>query len=162
MLLLVLLLLAHLAVVRAWEQPSTVRLAALAGVTAALLLTHYWSLFLVMVVGSALLWVSRGPERRRAFRLAGAVAAGGLGFLPWLPVFFDQLAHTGTPWSPAPRPTVVAALTLEAYGGGRGLEVPPVVGVLAVLAGLGTGTRLFFARLVVGWTQAPFLRLACC
>ena len=79
LLLLVLLLLAHLAVVRAWERPSTARLAALAGITAALLFTHYWSLFLGAVVGLSLLWVSRGPERRRALRLAGAVAAGGFG-----------------------------------------------------------------------------------
>ena len=160
LLLLVLLLLAHLAVVRAWERPSTVRLAALAGVTTALLLTHYWSLFLGAVVGLALLWMGRGPERCRALRLAGAVAAGGLGFLPWLPVFFDQLAHTGTPWSPAPRPTVVAALTLEAYGGGRGSEALLVAVVLTVLVVLGIGTRRSSAGSVLGWTEERWLRLA--
>ena len=160
LLLLVLLLAGHLVVVRAWASPSTGRLAGVAAVAAALLLTHYWSLFLMAVVGVGLLLVGRRRDRERAFRLAGALAAGGVAFLPWLPVFLDQLAHTGTPWSPAPRPTVVAALTLEAYGGGRGSEALLVAVVLSVLVVLGVGTRSGASGALVGWTDRGWLRVA--
>ena len=55
LLILVLLLLGHLAVARAWDSPSLGRLAAVSAVVAALLLTHYWSFFIVAVVGVGLL-----------------------------------------------------------------------------------------------------------
>ncbi len=52
-------------------------------------------------------WSPRGP-------LAGIVGiiAGGLVFAPWLPNFFSQLAHTGTPWG---EPASFAAVS-HAYG----------------------------------------------
>lgn len=160
LLILVLLLLGHLAIVRAWNSPSVGRLAGLSAVVAALLLTHYWSFFLVAVVGVGLLESGRRGARDRAFKLAGAVAAGCVAFIPWLPVFLDQLMHTGTPWSPAPRPTVVAALTLEAYGGGRGSEALLVAVVLCVLVVLGLGTRDASGGAVIGWTDRGWLRVA--
>ena len=40
---------------------------------------------------------SRPAGRPR--RAIGSIVAGGVLFLPWLPVFLDQLAHTGTPWA---------------------------------------------------------------
>ena len=160
LLILVLLLLGHLAVVRAWDSPSLGRLAAVSAVVAALLLTHYWSFFIVAVVGIGLLGGGRRGGGERAFRLAGAVAAGCMAFIPWLPVFLDQLAHTGTPWSPAPRPTVVAALTLEAYGGGRGSEALLVAVVLSVLVVLGVGTRDSASGAVLGWTDRGWLRVS--
>jgi len=146
-LLLVLLLLGHLAVVRAWERPSAGRLAVVSVVVAALLLTHYWALFAVVVAGSSLAAAASprggrlGFDRTRSLRMLGAVAVGGLAFVPWLPVFLDQASHTGTPWSPAPRPTVVVALALESFGGGRGSEALLVVVVLSVLVTLGLATR---------------------
>ncbi len=159
LMILVLLLLGHLAVARAWDSPSLGRLAAVSTVVAALLLTHYWSFFLVAVVGVGLIEAGRRGGGDRAFRLVGAVAAGCMAFVPWLPVFLDQLAHTGTPWSPAPRPTVVAALTLEAYGGGRGSEALLVVVVLSVLVVLGVGTRSTTSGAVLGWTDLGWLRV---
>ena len=157
-LLLVLLLALHLAVVRVWERPSPGRSAGLAAVVAALLLTHYWALFAVAVLGIGAV-VSRRRDVQRGNFLVGGVATGVLCFVPWLPVFLDQLAHTGTPWSPAPRPTVVAALTLEAYGGGRGSEALLVVVVLAVLVAVGLGTRTGTDRPVLGWTDLGWLRV---
>ena len=63
-------------------------------------------------------------------------------FIFWLPVFFEQLEHTGTPWSKAPRPTVVLALTLEAFGGGKGSEALLVAVALSLLVALGIFTRI--------------------
>jgi len=146
-LILVLLLLGHLAVVRAWERPTPLRLAAVSVVVAGLLLTHYWSLFAVAVAavglaaGASPAGRRRGIDAQRVGRLLVAVGVGCLAFVPWLPVFLDQAAHTGTPWSPAPRPTVVVALALEAFGGGRGSEALLVVVALSVLVTIGLATR---------------------
>lgn len=140
-LLIVLLLLGHLAVDAAVRRPDVRRLAAVAVVVALLLYTHYWSLFLVAVLLGGLLVLTVTRRWAVAPRLLLAVAVGALAFVPWIPVFWYQLAHTGTPWSPGPRPTVVAALALEAFGGGRGSEALLVAVVLSVLVVLGLGTR---------------------
>ena len=85
-----------------------------------LLLTHYWSMYLLAVVGAWLL-------RRRDWRAAGALAAGGLLFVPWLPSFLYQLRHTGTPW--APRPPLGAVFDAVQEWSGTG----PVARLLFVL-----------------------------
>jgi len=158
-LLLVLLLALHLAVDRTWERPSVGRAAVVSTVVAALLLTHYWALFAVAVLGAGAL-VLRRVDRRAANHLVAGVAAGCLAFVPWLPVLVDQMAHTGTPWSPAPRPTVVAALTLESYGGGRGAEALLVVVACTVLLAVGLGSRVDPTGTVLGWTDLWWLRAA--
>ena len=52
------------------------------------------------------------------------------------------MAHTGTPWAKAPRPTVVLALTLEAFGGGKGSEALLVAVAISLLVCLGIFTRV--------------------
>jgi hypothetical protein len=70
-------------------------------VTAALLLTHYWSMFMLAVVGGiALVLTIRGDHRAR--RVLIAMAVGALAFIPWLPSFAYQSAHTGAPWGAPP------------------------------------------------------------
>ena len=101
--LVVLLVLAgYLAVMAAFDRPqSKGPLVAVAAVTAALLLTHYWSLYLLLVVAAMLAVTARrgpSPVGRQARRLLAAMAAGSLAFLPWVPSFLYQLRHTGTPW----------------------------------------------------------------
>ncbi len=157
-LLVVLLLLGHLAVEAAWRRPTRRNLAAVGLVVAALLYTHYWALFLVAVLLGGLGLAMATGRLAVAPRLLAAVAAGAAAFLPWLPVFLEQLAHTGTPWSPGPRPTVVVALALESFGGGRGSEALLVAVVLSVLVALGLGTRGDRAEL--GLADLPWLWLA--
>ena len=73
---------------------------------AALLYTHYWSIYLLasLVVVACFQWVSQ-PENRRAIRRQLlAYAAGGLLWLPWLSIFNSQRLHTGTPWARHPQP----------------------------------------------------------
>ncbi|HUC16046.1 MAG TPA: glycosyltransferase family 39 protein [Acidimicrobiales bacterium] len=122
----------YLAVRRAMELPSRRRLIALAAVTAALMYTHYWDLYLVAVGGAWLLvrsWVEHrsGMEHRSwvehrsgvehrpgearppeypgaAAKSLAAMIGGGLVWLPWSPVFVFQALHTGTPWAGAPSP----------------------------------------------------------
>ena len=115
-----------LVLARAFERPTLPRLAAVALVTASLLYTHYWAIYLVAVVGAWLVWrgwLVRGSDgvpvdREPARRAACAMVAGGLLFLPWLPTFLYQAAHTGTPWA---RPAQFDALVdvVQEFSGGN-------------------------------------------
>jgi mannosyltransferase len=109
--LVVLLVVAGIGAVQALlSRPTVPRAALLALITALLLYTHYWALYLLVVVGCWLLVVALRDtgERRRggAYGLV-ALAVGAVAWLPWVPTFLYQRAHTGTPWSAAP--TLAAA-----------------------------------------------------
>lgn len=103
-----------LALRRAIENPTKGRLACTGALTAALLYTHYWDLYLVGVVGLWALW--RAYSETRYGRLPSGSAPGaargivwsmvgaGALFLPWSPIFVFQATHTGTPWSNPPGP----------------------------------------------------------
>jgi uncharacterized membrane protein len=97
-----LVLVGYLATMELLERPRSRRAAVGVGlVTGALLLSHYWSLYLLIVVGGILVALAlRGtaPAREGARRGLLAMAVGSLVFVPWLPSFLYQLAHTGTPW----------------------------------------------------------------
>jgi len=101
--LVVLLVLAgYLALTALLERPGSRPAAVGVGlVTGGLLLTHYWSLYLLFVVGVTLVILARravSPIREGARRGLVAMALGSLLFVPWVPSFLFQLAHTGTPW----------------------------------------------------------------
>jgi mannosyltransferase len=82
------------------ERFSWARAAGLALVTGAALLTHYWSVYVLVVAAGAAWWrARRGPRRSEAVRLLAALGAGCVLFLPWAPSFVYQLRHTGTPWA---------------------------------------------------------------
>ena len=139
-LLILLILIGLILFEQTWRNPTSARLFGVSCVTACLLYTHYWSLFLVSALGMFLfVGILKGTTdvTRRCRNLIVAVGLGVATFIPWLPVFLDQLAHTGTPWSDAPRPTVIVSLALEAYGGGRGSEALLVAVMLVTLATLG-------------------------
>ena len=98
----VLVLVGYLAVMELLERPGSRRAAVGVGlVTGALLLTHYWSLYLLFVTGVTLIVLARRappPTREGARRGLVAMAVGSLAFVPWVPSFLYQLGHTGTPW----------------------------------------------------------------
>jgi mannosyltransferase len=109
--LIVLLVVAGIGAVQALlSRPTVPRAVLLALVTALLLYTHYWSLYLFVVVGAWLSVVAlrgRGERRRGGIYGLAALALGAVAWLPWVPTFLYQRAHTGTPWSSAP--TLAAA-----------------------------------------------------
>jgi mannosyltransferase len=127
------------------DKAGWLRLVALAVLSGALLLTHYWSMWLLGSVELVLAWTWwRHPERRgdtgRAFL---AIAAGGVLFLPWVPSFLYQAAHTGTPWAGRLRPTNLLGATIEDFGGGGfkdAILVGSIMVVLALLGLFGRGT----------------------
>lgn len=96
-LMILLTLLGYLALARAFEYPSAGRLVAVAAVTAALLYTHYWGIYLVGLAGGLVVWrIWRSGRGRSTLK---AMGCGVALWLPWAPVFFYQTLHTGTPWS---------------------------------------------------------------
>ncbi len=99
------------------ERGSRVALAGVAVSTGLLLLTHYWSFYLVAATAAVLLWSwRRGIDGARRTLLAMAV--GCVLFVPWLPAFLDQAGSTGTPWGRPERPTNVLTISLADWGGG--------------------------------------------
>jgi 4-amino-4-deoxy-L-arabinose transferase-like glycosyltransferase len=90
---------------RVLARPGPGNLAALAVVVAALLYTQYWAVYLAGALGVWLLWQAwRGREawRSSARWAIGAVVAGVVLFVPWVPTFVYQARYTGTPWAAPP------------------------------------------------------------
>jgi hypothetical protein len=131
--------LGFLAVDRVLTRPRPGNLVAVAVVTGLLLYSHYWSFYLL---GTTFLWLAWQAWRgRRAWRRNArygmvAMAVGGLTFIPWVPIFLYQSAHTGTPWAtPANFAAMVNAVSSFAGGGsnqGRALAL-----IYFALIGLG-------------------------
>ncbi|HEX9504618.1 MAG TPA: glycosyltransferase family 39 protein [Acidimicrobiia bacterium] len=126
----------YLALRRALERPSLGRLAIVALVIGALLYTQYWTIYLLVVVGAAMLWRAwRAPDlgdRRAARSFIVAMIAGFITFTPWLSNFLYQNAHTGTPWGDGQLPWSAARLALEQFAGGTS-QLHGESNVLAVL-----------------------------
>lgn len=135
-----LVVLGFLAVTNALERPTPLALVWVAVTTAALLYTHYWSIYLLATLGGWLLWRARrhaeSADRRAAVRVMAAIVAGGIAFLPWLPTFLYQAAHTGTPWA---RPADLSALVsvIQEFAGGGSGWAQMLAFVLFSLAALG-------------------------
>ncbi|MEP6624830.1 MAG: glycosyltransferase family 39 protein [Acidimicrobiia bacterium] len=123
-----------------WDRPSRFRIGGLAVVSAGLLYSQYWSLFLAATVVVVLVAVGlRGDTATRAAvgRVLVGIAMGGLLFIPWIPTLRLQLAHTGTPWD-APAELVGSTWhSVVAFGGGRnpaGWVLTVLLGAAAVIA----------------------------
>lgn len=158
-------LLGYLALTSVMRRPRPANMIGLAIVTGLLLYAHYWSIYLVVVVGAYLVWISfRGSSNARWALLA--VAAGCLTFAPWLPIFVFQTRHTGTPWAvPASFSAMVHAVS--GFAGGdttfadKGDTSPArALGlVFFALAGLGLfGTALSRRRIELDLFTRPRAR----
>jgi mannosyltransferase len=127
----------YVALSGALVRPSARRVAGVAAVTAALVYTHYWTLYLVAATGFALVVASlRGSRRTAARRSLAAVALGCLAFVPWLPIFLFQLQRTGTPWG-APIDFSAATTSIRAFAGGVTTTGAPLTGLFYLLLPLG-------------------------
>jgi hypothetical protein len=128
----------YLALRSALDRPRPANLLAVAAVTAALLYTQYWALYLVAVVVALMLgsiWVHRGHTAARAAQSAlAAVGAGCAAFIPWIPTFAFQVRHTGTPWGRAVLPPTAAKDTFLDFAGSNTTEGWTLVLPLLLLA----------------------------
>ena len=144
LLVVVLVLAAALALEAVHRVGSRRSVALLAVLTGALLLTHYWALFLAAAVGLVHL---PGLLRRHpaAVRVVVALVLGGVVFLPWLPTFLFQAAHTGAPWAD-PIPAYELLRTPRYWGGGPDAERWLLAALLVPLMAWGAW-RMHAARL---------------
>ncbi|MCU1458226.1 MAG: Dolichyl-phosphate-mannose-protein mannosyltransferase [Actinomycetia bacterium] len=139
-----LVLLGYLALWRVLERPHIGRVAWLAVITGLLLYNQYWSLYLLAVVGAILLvqiWRTTGEFRRAATAAAVGLVAGGITFVPWLPTFLYQSAHTGTPWGKPVLPPTGAAYAFLDFAGSNNAEMWVLVQLIIVLLLLGVFAR---------------------
>jgi len=139
----VLVLAGYLALRRAMERSSVGRLAVVAAVTAALLYTQYWALYLAAAVGLMLVRsaIRPGADRQAARRALVALVVGGLAFVPWLPAFLYQARHTGTPWSLPYSPPTAAYYAFSGFSGEQNTEGFAALLPLVVLVLLGVFGR---------------------
>jgi mannosyltransferase len=126
----------------ALRRPTVARLSGLAVLTGLLLWTHYWALWALGTAGLLLVlraWRARRDDDAERLRptllVIGALVAGGVLFVPWLPALLYQGAHTGTPWARPVRPTEMVAYTLGDFGGGPEAEAA-VLGWMSALVAL--------------------------
>jgi uncharacterized membrane protein len=127
------------------------RAALLAVLTALLLYTHYWALYLYVVVGAwfaLIAWRGTGVRRRGARYGLCALVLGLVLWLPWVPTFLYQRAHTGTPWSAAP--TLAAA-----FGWFASFVVNESVQAESLSLHLELALLCFVVLLVLGFAAAP-------
>jgi 4-amino-4-deoxy-L-arabinose transferase-like glycosyltransferase len=135
-------LIGFLALTNALERPTWLRLAGVTAVTALLLYTHYWAIYLLAAVGCWLAfqwWRDNDPvvNRRTAGRAMVAMAVGGLAFVPWLPIFLYQAHHTGTPWAQTADFGALVSVIQEFAGGGAELaQILAIVLLGLVMLGL--------------------------
>jgi hypothetical protein len=147
------------------QAPRTARriwpLVGVALVTALLLYTHYWSLYLIAVVAGLLCvraWRTEGAARRSALACLAAMAGGTLLFLPWLPTLVFQLRHTGTPWAdPASFSAMVNAVS--EFAGGRSSTGRALGLTYFALAGFGLlGAAIDTHRIEIDLRTRPWAR----
>ncbi len=124
-LVMLLVTLGYLALRRALEDPSLLRLAIVAVLAAALLYSQYWTMYLLAVVGIAMLWRAfRAPDaadRHAARGVVVAMIAALIIFSPWVPTFVFQSAHTGTPWGAGEIPFSTMRIAFDQFGNGTSL-----------------------------------------
>jgi hypothetical protein len=101
------------------ERRSRSAVVAVAVVATAMLYTHYYAVFMLTVVAAGELWLAWRRRDRVAAAVVGAIAAAGIAFLPWLPVFLFQTRHTGAPWASPPDANAVVGTIGSWMGGGR-------------------------------------------
>ena len=128
-----------LALDRVLVRPRPWNLVAVAAVTGLLLYTHYWSIYLIATTFGWLAfqaWRGRPAWRRHARFAMGAMVVGGLTFVPWIPIFLYQSAHTGTPWAtPANFAAMVNAVA--SFAGGSTNQGRALALIYFALVGLG-------------------------
>src|ERR687898_2770701 len=139
-----LVLAGYLVLTDALDEPRPAPLAALTLISGLLLLTHYWSFYLLGAVGLMLAfrWWRSPLQRAATARVLLAVAGGSVLFLPWLGGFLYQSRNTGTPWGEPYRPTAIVQATLSDLGGGILTESSLAALVVALFLAL----ALFAAR----------------
>jgi len=125
----------YLLLADALRSPAVWRFVGLTLVSGLLLLSHYWSFWLLGSVALMLIWRCwRIPhECSRSLCCLAAVAAGGVMFVPWLGSFLHQTHHTGTPWGEPFGPFKLLSVTFADMFGSAAYSKGVLASYLAVV-----------------------------
>jgi hypothetical protein len=106
---------------------------------ALMLYTHAWGMFYGVGAVLALIpiWLNSDDRRGLAKDAVLAFVGAGILFLPWLPNFIYQAAHTGAPWAPPPRFGAPVLISRDLLGGDR-ITVALLIALIIGLASLFT------------------------
>lgn len=125
---------------RRW--PDWLATTVVAACGAALLWTHYWSMWLLASVGLLALWRwwrasgldadERTAQRRGSTLVVVGLVGAAVLFLPWAPALLYQSEHTGTPWGEAYRPTTLLLVTIVDFAG-QAVAEPQLLSYVLVL-----------------------------
>jgi hypothetical protein len=120
---------------------------------ALMLYTHGWGIFFGLGSLIALIPIWRVSDDRRGIARDAVFAFVGAGvlFLPWLPNFLYQAAHTGAPWNHSPRLGAPVQLSRDLLGGDR-VTAALVLGASIGLAGLFTRAARRTRESTAMWT----------
>ncbi|NNN22138.1 MAG: hypothetical protein HKL80_09090, partial [Acidimicrobiales bacterium] len=101
------------------KRPSIIKVLGIGVITSLLLYSHYWSLYLIAIIGASLVG-GLFYEKYRKISVYGliGIGIGCLTFIPWLPTFIYQSKHTGTPWAQPASPTAIVQ-TITQFAGGN-------------------------------------------
>ncbi len=119
-LLVLLALVAATAFAEVYVRRSRRWLPVLAIALALLCYTHNWGLFFAVGAGAVALVIAWRAADRRALLIDVAIGFGAAVVLyaPWLPTLLFQGAHTGAPWTNAPRFGAPIIVSRDVLGGG--------------------------------------------
>jgi mannosyltransferase len=134
----------------------------LAVALAAMLYTHAWSIFFGIGAFAAALFCYRRAPDRREMLVDGLISFGGAAvlFLPWLPTFIGQSAHTAAPWSRAPRFGAPIQVSRGLMGGDRSAIVLLLAGVGGIVAYFRINPSGKLRTAVYALLVLPFVTLA--
>ena len=101
---------------------------------ALMLYTHAWGIFYGVGSAVALIPLWRMSDDRRGLLRDAVMAYVGAGvlFLPWLPNFLYQSAHTAAPWDSSPRFGAPVQLSRDILGGDRVTTALLIAGVIGL------------------------------
>jgi mannosyltransferase len=154
-------LLLGLALHRAGRRPGWRSGVAVFVPAALLLYTHYWALFVLLTLGAVALWRAVRRREPAAVTVVAGLVAAGIAFLPQLPTFLFQSAHTGAPWATGARPQDLLD-TVSTWSGpgswGAGVLVVALLALVVAFAGDRRGTAAPAAEVPGGAAAAAAAR----
>lgn len=120
---------------------------------ALMLYTHAWGIFFGIGALLALIPIYVVSDDRRGIVRDAVLAFGAAAilFVPWLPTFFYQSAHTAAPWDSKPRLGAPVQISHDLLGGGR-VTIPLLIGAVLGLWQLGRRTNRRSPQALLLWS----------
>ena len=126
----------------------------------AMLYTHSWGTFFFAGTAIALIPALVASDDRKRFLIDVVLTYGiaGILWLPWVPTFLFQVAHTAAPWDTAPRLGAPIQISRDLLGGDR----ITIIIVFTAIIGLGSLFTKRYRRTVEATTLWTLILVPIC